>query len=219
MTLRPTRFQAVMAAFALTVTAPTALAFIQPDTGSTPGSSPKTMQVSQQAVELSPIVVSGQHMPFPVALQMIKKALSRPWSSARADRDKMVCRFEEMMGSHLQTLRCKTNAQYFRETEQTRMGMFLATSGAYGGGPTAMDISRQIETGAIPIMAEVADWADSTPVNPGALKVLLAKLPPADSSYTLEVTDHGKPVAAYVIKNGELVKVYVVKKNPAGGGT
>src|SRR5699024_3224212 len=50
-------------------------------------------------------------------------------------------------------------------------------------------------------------FAGSHVVNPAALHALLDKLPPAGSSYTMRITDHGKPLAAYVVKDGQLVKV------------
>lgn len=209
---------AAAATLSLLAAPPAALAYIQQEAGTGQQAS-STYQEGQQNVQLSPIVIAGQHLPFPIVLQMIKTALGRPWSSARADQDKMVCRFDHALGSHLPTLRCETNAQYFREMGRTRTYFFLASAGAYGNSPTPEGMSDAIERGRIPILAEVADWANGTSINPSALKRLLAKLPPAGSSYTLEITDHGKPVVTYVIKNGELVKVYVVKKDAAKGGS
>lgn len=211
MTLRSALVPAVIGVLSLAAAAPAAFAYIQQDSPA-PGSSTTAYRESQQAVELSPIVVNGQHMSFPIALQMIKKAINRPWSSARADRNKMVCRFEDMMGSHLQTLHCETNAQHEQIREATQMALFLAAA----QGNSSCDLNCVVARGMVnvPVMQYVNDhW-----INRGALLTLLRKLPPADSSYTLQVTDHGKPIIAYVIKNGELVKVYAVKPEKGGQG-
>lgn len=211
MIFRSARFPAMVGAFSLAAAAPGALAYIQP-AASAPGSSNTAYQESQQAVELSPIVVNGQHMPFPIALQMIKKAISRPWSSARADRDKMVCRFEDMQGSYLQTLHCETNAQHEKLREATQYGLFMATTVRNPACNLYCVLAHGMTT--LPVLEYVNDhW-----INRGALMSLLKKLPPADSSYTLRITDHGKPIADYVIENGELVKIHVFKKDASKNG-
>lgn len=48
-------------------------------------------------------------------------------------------------------------------------------------------------------------------INRGALLKLLKKLPPANVSYTLRVTDHGKVVAEYVFRHGDLVNILEAK--------
>ncbi|MDN5864316.1 MAG: hypothetical protein L0I62_03750 [Gammaproteobacteria bacterium] len=79
------------AALALAAFIPTpANAFAQAQ-GAADSPSPTIAVRSQEHVNLSPITVYGQHMPFVVALQMYKKALTRTWSTDPADRDKLVC--------------------------------------------------------------------------------------------------------------------------------
>lgn len=136
--------------------------------------------------------MQGQKIYLPVALQMVKKALKRPWSGDPKDADKLVCRFETMTGSHFQTLRCQTNRQYFEQQDRTQLGWL--TAGAGGNLPT-----------------QLAGWLNQRTINPGALLELLKKLPPANASYTLRITSHGKVVAEYVFRDGDLVSIKKVK--------
>ncbi len=137
-----------------------------------------------QTIWLSPLVVNGHRIPMPVALQMAKAALKRPWSSAREDREVLVCRTPELTGSHFRTLRCQTNAEYFREQDATQLGFLLAMNG-----------------GVMP-MEDVSKGLNDRRINVSVLNALLAKLPPANASYTLQVKDHGKIVTKYVFKKG-----------------
>lgn len=193
------------AALSLFATAtPRAWAFVAH--GGTPsgGAASTTYVVSQKNVNLSPVVVYGQHLYFPVALQMVKKALTRPWSSNRKDLDKMVCNFVQMQNSHFQTLRCETNRQYFRMQDATQAALQKALSMGCG-------LNCVLENGMVGLPGQLGDWMDQHPIHPGALKELLKKLPPANAGYTLRVTDHGKPVLEYVIKNGDLVGIKKVR--------
>ncbi len=126
---------------------------------------------ASQITQLSPIVVEGHKIPMPVALQMLKNALHRPWSSTYQDRNVVVCHTPQMMGSHFHTLRCETNGAHFREQEATQMDLFLAGA-TYSGG------LQGILSGQIPVMAEVANWANQHRINAAVLRALLAKLPP-----------------------------------------
>ncbi|MGH8272356.1 MAG: hypothetical protein ACRESG_08540 [Gammaproteobacteria bacterium] len=183
------RFQYTLAGAAalvlLAVGAPRALAFAAQGAAA----SSSTHAVSQATVNLSPIVVYGHHVPLPVALQMVKKALKRPWSSSPEDADKMVCEFDSITGSHFQTLFCQTNRQYFKQQDQTQLAFLTGHN--------------------LPVT--VVDWTHQSIINRGALIELLKKLPSANASYTLRVTDHGKVVAEYVFKNGNLVGVRKIK--------
>jgi len=152
-----------------------------------------THTAAEAASWLSPMVVDGRNVPAPVALQMLKNALHRSWSSDPKDRDVVVCRTPVMTGSHLHTLRCETNREYFRTMRKTQMGLLT------GGG----------------LPANEDGWSTSHRVNAAALRHLLNKLPPATSSYTLQVKDHGRVEAEYVFKKGRLVKTW--KRSKHGG--
>lgn len=161
--------------------------------------------------ELSPIVVEGVRMPMPVALQMLKNALARPWSGAWKDRNKPVCRTEPMLGSHFSSLRCQTNLEHFKEASTTQLA--LDSLPARGSGSEGCSLCAALNQ-AVPV--EFVQWASGRRINPAGLHALLAKLPPAGSSYTLEMTDHGRVVSKWVFKKGKLVKVWHESK---GGGT
>lgn len=176
--------------------------------------------MTQKQVNLSPIVVHGEHMPLPVALQLYKKALTRPWSSHRAELNKLVCRWHTPMGTHMQSLFCMTNLQH----RHLRQGTTLAITNSLGkydarGRPDAA-IRHAFRAGAIP--AILSKNQVTTPRS--TLAPILKTLPPANASYTLRVTnDQGKPVLDYIIKNGDLVHInhYVYKKGqgkPHSGG-
>lgn len=173
--------------------------------GGTPsgGAASATYVVSQKNVNLSPIIVYGQRIPLPVALQIVKKALKRPYSTHREDLDKLVCKFVEMQDSHLQTLRCETNRQHLRMEEATQSA--IDSAGAMAN--SSCGLTCVIENGMVGFPGKLGAWMDQHPIHPGALKELLKKLPPADASYTLRVTDHGKVVAEYVFKDGNLVGI------------
>lgn len=207
------RYPAFVAALALAAGALPAHAFMQ-QSGDSAGDMPAAAyREPQRQVQLSPIVVNGQHMPLPLALQMIRTALKRPWSSSRADRDKMVCRFEFMQGSHLQTLRCETNARHQQVAEDTKFG-FL---GGLATRSVGCDLYCVLVNKAPPF--PVMHYVDQHQISRGALLKLMKKLPPAGSSYTLRITDHGKTVVEYVVKHGEISKIYVAKSKARSGGS
>jgi hypothetical protein len=199
-------------------------AYVTPPTGqdaTSAGSSEMPRQIDVGVVNLSPIVVNGQHMPFPIALQMVKTGLKRPWSAEPADRNKLVCRFEHIFASHLETLMCETNAQYFGNRTKVQSALLKGESTAYVDpktGETVSGLQVALERGYL--TGSVGEFMDQHSINRGALMTILHYLPPAGSSYTLQVTDHGKPILEYVIKDGELVKVNAVKpeKGDQGGG-
>jgi|GEM_PF-2475378 len=143
-----------------------------------------------ESVVLSPIVVHGHKIPKPVALQMVKNALHRSWSSAWEDRDAVVCRTPKITGSSFKRLRCETNGEHFRRAYRTQMRLLPA-------GPN----------GTIPA-ENVADELNLKRINVGALNALLAKLPPPGGSYTLQINDHDEPVSRWTFEDGELVKVW-----------
>lgn len=192
--------------------AATALAYLQEGAAGVPDQSLPAYTMPQRQVKLSPIVVSGQRMPLPIALQLIRAALGRPWSSARADRNEMVCRFQMMLGSHLQALRCETNAQHQRVAERTQAGLFEARAETSAG----CDLFCSLTTKAPPIA--VIRYVDSHPISRGAMEKLLKKLPPPGSSYTLRITQDGKPVIEYVIRHGKVSRVYVTRARKQAGG-
>ncbi|MGH8426979.1 MAG: hypothetical protein ACRES7_03240 [Gammaproteobacteria bacterium] len=154
---------------------------------------------------LSPIVVTGNKLYLPVALQMIKAALKRPVSFRQQDLDKLVCQFTGITGSHFQTLDCRTNCQRWRQHEAAAFGVHVSSQLCDSGNSSVGIV------GPGQMAATVVNWTDQHPVNRGALLELLKKLPPANSNYTLRITDHGKVVAEYVFKHGNLVSVREIK--------
>lgn len=151
-------------------------------------------------ISLPTLVVNGQRIPMAIALTYLKTMLRRPWSTSAADLDKTVCRIEPTMGSHFDTMRCETNRQHFKDAERTRQSLMQVRTLGPGS---------QFAT----LYAEVASWIDNRRVNRGALREMLKKLPPPGSSYTLQVTDHGKVVAKYIVKKGKLVKVIKMNRH------
>ncbi|MGH8162524.1 MAG: hypothetical protein ACRESR_10400 [Gammaproteobacteria bacterium] len=207
----------------LTVAALTLLAFasvgaraMQSGKGS-PQSRP-VYTITQKATKLSPITVYGKHVPFPLALQLYKKALTRAWSSNPADLNKLVCKWQHETGTHFHTLYCRTNRQHQKLASATQLSW---TNGAseYTNTPGrhASALYKALVNGQIPMQLAGFTTAGKH-IRRSSFEPLLKKLPPADSSYTLRVTDHGKPLIDYVIKNGNLVHVYeyVYKKSKKG---
>lgn len=168
-------------------------------------SSSPVYTITQKATNMSPIIVYGQHIPFPLALQLYKKALTQPWSSNPSDRHKLVCRWRAMVGTHLQTLMCQTNAQHEKLASATQLGW---TNGGYAfGSSNRHPILLAFEAGMIPVV--LANSTTQTPIRRGPAAALLAKLPPANASYTLRVTGKGgRPILDYVFKHGNLVHIY-----------
>lgn len=184
-----------MAALAVSAVAtPQALALAQ-DSGQRSGAASQTYTVSQKSVNLSPIVVYSHRLYWPVVLQMIKKGLTHSFSTQRKDADKMVCQFEHhRSATGGTTLSCETNraAWQFERAAQSKR------DAAMGGGSGVLDPSP----GFIIVHSRI---------NRGALLRLLKKLPPANASYTLRVTDHGQVVAEYVFRHGNLVSIREIK--------
>ncbi|MGH8127369.1 MAG: hypothetical protein ACRETC_03235 [Gammaproteobacteria bacterium] len=139
--------------------------------------------VEQAETQLSPIIVNGQKPTLPVILQAIKQGLKQPVSFAQKDLDKVVCRIRDKLGTHFQTLACETNRQILRL--HTKCGPNL---GCYAGTVHVQTID-----------------------NPGRLLGMVRQLPPKGSSYTLRITDHGKMVKEYIVKDGKVVKVLALK--------
>lgn len=156
---------------------------------------------SPATTNLSPVVVQGHKLYLPVALQMIKTALKRPVSFTHQNLNKLVCQFTGMTGTHFQRLDCRTNCQRWIQHEAVQ-GVHVSTQLCDSGN------TDSAPAGPGQMAATVANWTNWHRVNRGALLELLKKLPPADSSYTLRVTDHGKVVAEYVFDHGDLVSVY-----------
>ncbi|MGH8273890.1 MAG: hypothetical protein ACRES9_06505 [Gammaproteobacteria bacterium] len=187
-----------VAALALTMFTPQVFALAQTqETARAGASSTRIYTITQKQVNLSPIVIYGKHLPLPLALQLYKTALTRAWSGNPADRNKLVCWWEATVGTHLQTLHCMTNGQHQRLASQTQLGW-----GKYG--PDG--IYDALINGQIPMV--LAGYTTRQPIRRGPAAALLKRLPSANASYTMRVTDHGQPVLAYVIKNGELVHIY-----------
>ncbi len=147
------------------------------------------------STRLRKITVAGNRIPLPIALELLRTALSRPWETAMKDQNRMVCRFGPMLGSHVldrQGLWCETNEEFFL---------------AQDTGMIPMDVA-QFQPGGLY-------------VDPNRLKQLFAKLPPPGTSYTLEVTHHGRIVSEWIIHKGHLVKALHFGKRgprPAGQG-
>lgn len=213
------RFLIIVASAGLALgTASRAYAFAQ--SGAAQASSePSTIHTySRNEVQLSRIVVNGQRMVMPLFLQMIKSALHRPWSTSRADRNKLVCRFDEVLGSHFrQNLSCMTNAAHYERQSATQIARMNSTMEHVGtgnsgdspaGGRQAADqaMYQALENGQI--AGQISNFTAQNQINIGVLKTMLKKLPPAGSSYTLRITDHGKPEVDYVIKDGRLAAVH-----------
>ncbi|MHB1765531.1 MAG: hypothetical protein ACYCS1_08385 [Gammaproteobacteria bacterium] len=152
-------------------------------------------RVLSEPARLGRIVVEGNHLPLPIALEILKTALHSPWSTAWKDRNQIVCRLNTPLGTHIQDrahLSCETNNDFFQSLN------FLQTS-MESGGPIPVETSEQPEEVEID--------------HPGRLRALLAKVPPAGSSYTLKLTSHGRVVSEWVMKKGQLVKAWHLKPN------
>jgi hypothetical protein len=160
-------------------------------------------------INLQPLVVHGHHFPLPIILQTIKTGLKLPWTNDIND-TRIRCRFETDVGTHIgKTLWCETNRHHIMRTNSLQTALESGNAMHPTGG------GRQL----LPAAAGNAlnGMLGAHSVRPAALKHLLSKLPSTDSSYTLRITDHGKPEVAYVVKDGELVKVIrYAKKKPSG---
>lgn len=226
------RLISVIAGFSLMSLSASAVALVQQ--GEQEGSMPPVKySVPQQKVQLSSIVVRGYHFPFMIALQMYKKGLQRSWSTDPDDLDKLVCYWHEPVGTHFAYLHCATNRQHFNRYQSMQAALNGTThiaagnSGGHRGGrqsshgqvrPTSgiNGFMYAFSHGEIPIT--VGNFATSNKLSRSTLAPLLEKIPPANSSYTLQVTDdEGRPVLRYVISHGRIKHVYhYVYKEPKG---
>ncbi|MGH8127498.1 MAG: hypothetical protein ACRETC_03905 [Gammaproteobacteria bacterium] len=203
------RFLIIVASAGLTLgTASGAYAFMQSGAAHANSEPATTFTVAQNTTQLSPIVVNGQRIDFPLVLQIIKTALHRPWSGSRADRNKLVCGFVDKLGTQFKRLSCMTNAAHFKRQDATQISRMNSTMDySVGAGESSSKAMYQaLENGQIPL--SVANWTNNHWINRGALLTLLNKLPPVGSSYTMRITEHGKPVVDYVIKDGELAAIH-----------
>lgn len=174
--------------------------------GSGGGAGAPVHEVDARTVSLSPIVVNGRHVPMPVALQMIKAAVKRPWSSDPRDRNKLVCVFQHIFTSHFETMVCETNGQHFDRAARTRAALEEGESLSYDrNGESVSGLEVALERGYL--QEDIGSFMNQHPMNRGAIMTILHDLPPANSSYTLRVMDHGKAVTEYVIKKGKVVAI------------
>ena len=153
-----------------------------------------------RSTKLGKILVVGHRIriPAPIVFEIIKAGLSRPWSSAQRDRNEVVCRFRYKLGSHLKdraVLFCQTNDEHF----QGEARHFFLNHNNTILGPLAFE---EFQTDQMHL------------VDPNRLRRLMAKLPPVESRYELEVTHHGHPVSEWFMNQGQLVKVVYIKKRP-----
>lgn len=143
--------------------------------------------VSKAPKRLGLIVVNGTQMPLPVALEVLKTALQEPWSTARKDRNRIVCRLREPLGSHIrdrEILRCATNAEHFRRMRELQLGWAVGN-------------------------IQMTPPGASHEVDPARLRALLARLPPTGSSYTFKIMNHGHLLAEWVLHKGQVVKTWI----------
>ena len=183
---------ALAVACALLVASPTLWAH------SRPGTTHRIIRVRAHATLLGKIVVEGNHLPLPIALEILKTALRSPWDTSWKDRNKIVCRTRGLLDTRIwdrRILFCETNQDFFQ-------ALYALHTGLETGGP-------------IPVMEDVNQPEAVRVTRFGLLQRLLAKVPPAGSSYTLEVTSHGKVISKWVMKKGELVKAWHLA--PAAG--
>ena len=163
----------------------------------------QTIRPIWRPTKLGKILVIGQkvQIPQPIVFEIIKAALKRPWSSASRDRNQVVCRFRYNLGSHLRdraVLYCQTNNEHFqREARHFFMNVEKPGNIPTISGPEEY---QEFQTDQLHL------------VDPNRFKRLFAKLPPARSRYTLEVTDHGHPVSEWFMNRGQLVKVVYFKR-------
>lgn len=180
------RYPALLSVILLLIAAGPAAA-----TAASHGSMPRPVgTVLTQPTRLGRIVVVGNRLPLPIALEVLKTALRSPWDTSWKDRNQIVCRFTQPLGSHIKDregLYCETNNDFFQR-------LYALHTGLESGGPIAV--------------VESSDQPETVDVDPARLRKLLAKVPPAGSTYTLEVTSHGQVVSEWFMKKGQLVKVW-----------
>ncbi len=158
----------------------------------------------QRVTKLGRMLGAGQkiQIPEPIVLEMIKAGLRRPWSTARKDRNQVVCRFRYGLNTHIlgrAVLFCQTNSEHF-QFQNTHP--FMNQSGQESG-PTILG----------PLTFQEFQVDVLHKVDPNRLRRMMAKLPPVNSRYALEVTHHGRPVSEWFMDKGQLVKVKYFKRH------
>lgn len=148
--------------------------------------------------QLGTITVEGYQVPMALALQLLKRALQSPWSTASKDRYKMVCRIQPILGSRFTHLVCMTNAQHFTgisDTQNAELNALqeyrLGGEGQAGdAGDGSMGLMTAFINGILPVKVE--GWWNGMPVNGGALHKLLRNVPSLGRNYTLVVHYEGR---------------------------
>lgn len=165
----------------------------------------QTMRPHWRSTKLGKILVIGRRIriPKPIVFEIIKAALKRPWSTSYRDRNQVVCRFRYNLGSHIRdraVLYCQTNNEHFQREARHFFSNYDVPGKKTILGPVEF---QEFQTDQLHL------------VDPNRFKRLFAKLPPANSRYTLEVTQHGHPVSEWFMDRGQLLKVIYFKKRPS----
>ena len=137
--------------------------------------------ISAAVKKLKPLMVNGVRIPLPVTLQMIKKALGRVWSTAAANRDVLVCAFRKVPGTRVPLLHCNTNYVHFKGFIETDTHIKLSDRKVHCYYNCFLTREN--------IVASLVRYVNHDIRTARVLGSLLDKVPAADATYSLRVTE------------------------------
>jgi hypothetical protein len=129
--------------------------------------------------QLGQLLGIRREIPVPVALEILKGAFQRPWSSSPGKRNRLVCRFLPETGSHITdrlSLHCTTNARHLEIMRKEAGPVRSVQSGLL------LDISHQ------------------------ALRKIFGELPPTRGRLEFDLVSGGRVLSRWILRGGVLLR-------------
>jgi len=189
----------------------------------------KVQPINRATSNMKPLTVNGVIIPLPVVTQMVKKGLRRSWSSAKKDRNLIVCGYgrtdierSALSNSRLPVLNCLSNEAHFRLSFRNPYSKHLD----YDPQKTNVHCYANCFLTQENVVASVVRYIDHSSHTARLISSLIGKTPTSKATYSLKVPEtvpmrfpslHNKIVkvpvfVTFMIKNGDLSDIQLADR-------